>query len=267
MKYFMNKSPISVLFSQQIMLGICTLAMAATPSVSQAQNSIGVNFAGRQWSIGGNTPQGLASTDFAGVVGQQNWNNVDPAGHDAGTAAQITGPQAGVISDSSGLGTSVTLSYSGQGMWSANQSTSLTGNAQLMNGYSDVENSANGSYIFGNLSFNLYDVYVYVTADSNGRAAGVDLNGGAQTYLLTDANGYNYSTPLIQATASTESAATGAQYVLFQDVSGSGFTVDLHYYGNNVGVAAIQIVPVPEPSIFALSLAGLALAGLIRRRH
>jgi hypothetical protein len=253
----------------KITLGLCVLALAAMPSILYAQNSIGINFAGRQWSIGGNNPQSLALSDFAGVVSQQNWNNVDPAGNDSGGLGQIIGPNAGVISDSSGLATGLTFSYSGTGMWSVNQSTSMTGNAQLMNGYSDNNSDSTiGKYILGNISFSLYDVYVYVTADNNGRTAGVNLNGGSQTYLLTDANGYDYSNPLLQGTATTQGSAANGQYVLFQGVSGSSFEVDINRYGNNVGVAGIQIVPeaVPEPSVISLSVAGLALIGIMRRR-
>lgn len=249
----------------KIALGICALTVAATPFISRGQ-SIGVNFAGAQWSIGGARGQMvLGAADTAGVVSQINWNNVDPWGNNSGGMAQILGPNAGVISDNSGAATSVTFSYAAQGMWSVDQTTH-TGNQMLLDGYSDVEGSGNGQYNFGNISYSLYDVYVYVAADSNGRTAGVDINGGSQTYLLTDANGYNYSNPLIQATATTQGSADSAQYVEFDNVTGSSLEVDLNYYGQNVGLAGIQIVAVPEPSTLALSIAGLALAGLIRRR-
>jgi len=250
-------------------LGIYILAILALPLASRSQTSIGVNFAGREWSIGGNTPQSLNAADTAGVVGQQNWNNVDPAGADSGGLGQIIGPHAGVISDSSGTATSVTFSYAAQGMWSVNQASGLTGNQQLLNGYSDVEgSSATGTYNFGNLSYSLYNVYVYVSSDGNGRTGGVSINGGSQTFLLSDANGYDYATPLIRATATTQGSAASAQYVEFQNLTGSSFQVALQNFGSNVGVAGIQIVAVPEPSTMALAVAGgMALAGWIRRRR
>ena len=268
MKTLENKSAIATVFNQPAALGAIALTLALAPLGSHAQSSIGVNFGGRQWSVGGNTPETLTVSDFAGVVLQQNWNNVDPAGHDSGGLAQITGPHAGVLSDSSGTALSgMAFSYAAQGMWSVSQTTS-TGNQQLMNGYSDVESSANGLYTFGNIPFSLYDVYVYVGADSNGRTAGVDINGGPQTYLLTDANGYNYSNPLIEGTATTQGAATSAQYVRFQNVAGSSLAIDLHYYGQNVGMDGIQIVAVPEPAAVTLSIAGgVAMLGLIRRKR
>lgn len=269
MKKPKNYSAATTWFQPKLALGFCALALAATPLELSAQTSIGVNFAGRQWSIGGNNPQNVGSSDIAGAVAQANWNNVDLGGHDFGGLAQISGPNPGVISDNFGAATSLTFSYSAQGMWAMNQSTSLTGNQQLMNGYSDVEGSdANiGAYILGNISFSLYDVYVYVTADNNGRVAGVNLNGGAQTYLLTAANGYDFSNPLIEGTATTQGAAASGHYVLFHNVTGSSVEFDLHRYGSNVGLAGFQIVSVPEPSVMALSLTGVALVGLIRRRN
>jgi hypothetical protein len=249
-------------------LRICALALAAAPLLSPGQ-SIGINFAGRQWSIGGNTPMTLAPADTAGVVLQQNWNNVFLDAADSGGMAQLNhgSANAGLVSDSSGAATAVTFSYTQGGNateWAVDQSTH-TGNQQLLDGYWDIQ-SASGAVNLGNISYSLYDVYVYISADNNGRPAGVNLNGGAQTYLLTDANGYDYSQPLIQATAATQGSATGAQYVLYQDVTGSGIQVDLFNYGQDVGVAGIQIVAVPEPSAIALCAMGLALAGLARRR-
>jgi len=265
MKTSGKKSGISAFSNHHVAFGVIALTLAMAPFSSRGQTSIGVNFAGRQWSIGGNTPETVTSSDFAGVVSQQNWNNVDPAGHDSGGLSQITGPNAGVLSDSTGTALAgMTFSYAAQGMWAVSQTT-FTGNRQLMNGYSDAENSGNGHYNFGNISYNLYDVYVYISADSNGRTAGVDINGGSQTYLLTDANGYNYANPLIEGTATTQGSAASAQYVLFQDVTGSSLSVDLNYYGQNVGVAGIQIVAVPEPTTIAFSVAGLAMLGLLRR--
>lgn len=217
-------------------------AFAVTTSTSLAQNSIGINFAGRQWSIGGQTPQTLTYTDYAGAVVQQNWNNVDLGGHDSGGLGQIIGPNAGVLSDNSGAATGLSFTYSAQGMWSMNQQNGLTGNQQLMNGYSDVENTNNGTYGIGNITYSLYDVYVYITADGNGRLAGVSINGGASHYLLTGAAGYNFSNPLLEGAATTSAGATNAHYVCFRSVSGDSLQIAVSRDASNIGVAAIQIV-------------------------
>jgi len=230
------------IFGQALSTSAISNLAAIAPYFPTTQRSIGIHFAGREWSTGGNTAQALAYTDTAGVVPQQNWNIVNPSGYNSGGMAQITGPNAGVISDGSDAVTGVIVSYAAQGMWSVNQST-WTGNRQLMNGYSDVEGPGNGQYFVGNIPYGPYNVYVYVSSDTDGRVAGVNINSGPQTFLLTDASGYNYSSPLIQAVATTQSAAATAQYVLYQNVTGSNFQINLDWYGQNYGVAGIQIVP------------------------
>lgn len=268
MKTLVTKSFTFTSVTQRAALGICALALAAVPWVSQGQ-SVGINFAGRQWSIGGNTPMTLDPADSAGVFSQQNWNNVFLDAADSGGMAQLNigSGNAGIVSDSSGAATTLNFSYTQGGNateWAVDQST-YTGNQQLLDGYWDIQ-SASGAVNLGNISYSLYDVYVYISADNNGRTAGVDLNSSAQTYLLTDAQGYDYSQPLIQATATSQGSATSGQYVLYQNVTGSSLQVDLFNYGQDVGVAGIQIVAVPEPTTIALSVAGMALFGLVRRR-
>lgn len=240
--------------------------MAVASSTVVAQNIIGINMAGRQWSIGGNTPMTLVSSDTAGVVPQQNWNNVLLDGHDSGGLSQIGGPNAGVVSDNSGTATSVTFSYT-QGAnateWAVDQTTH-TGNQQLLDGYWDIQGTGTGTCSFGNIPYSVYDVYVYVSSDGNGRTGSVNINGGPQIYLLTDASGYNYSTNLIQATATTQASATSAHYVLFTNVTGSSFQVVLTAYGNDVGVAGIQIVDISgtyEPTVSAQPVSEELYAG------
>jgi hypothetical protein len=231
-------------FRPPLTFAACAAAALLIPLASPAQNSIGINFAGRQWSIGGNTPQALAYTDTAGAVPQQNWNNVDPGGHNSGTTLQIVGPNAGAISDNSGTSTSLSLTYTAQGMWSMNKTSGLIGNQQLMNGYSDFESSANGSCRIDNITYSFYDVYVYISADSNGRTAGVSINGGTQYFLKTAASGYNFSNPLLQGAATDQASATNAHYIYFHNVSGSSLQIDITRYGSNIGLAGVQIIDV-----------------------
>lgn len=270
MKIIINRAFVSKLFKPKARVAICALALTAAPWVSFGQ-SIGINFSGRQWSIGGNTPMSLAPTDMAGVVPQQNWNNVFVDSANSGGMDQLNGGEnstnPGTVFDSSGAATSLTFSYTANGNateWAVDQSTH-TGNQQLLDGYWDVQ-SANGTVNLGNISYSLYDVYVYVSADNNGRTAGVDINGSSQTYLLTDANGYDYTQPLVQSMALTQGSAASAQYVLYQNVTGSSFQIDLFNYGQDVGVAGIQVVAVPEPTTVALAFAGMGLVGLMLRR-
>jgi fibronectin type 3 domain-containing protein len=241
-RFFNGELASIALYGRALSTAAISNLAAVGPTFSVTQKAIGIHFTGREWSIGGNTPEALTYSDTAGVVSQQNWNNVNPSGYNSGGMPQIIGPNAGVISDSSGAVTGVTFSYAAQGMWSVDQST-WTGNQQLLNGYSDVEGSGNGQYTMGGIPFHLYDVYLYLSSDTDGRTAGVNINGGLQTYVLTDANGYDYSNPLIQATATTQGAATSGHYVLYRYVAGSNLTANLSWYGENYGLAGIQIVP------------------------
>jgi len=255
---------------KNVLIAIALTGLSVGPVVSKGQSSIGINFAGRQWSIGGNTPMTVSQSDSAGVIGQLNWNNLFLDGADSGGMAQVNlgGPNAGVLSDGSGTGTGLTFNYARNGNateWAVDK-TVHSGNRQLLDGYWDIQ-SASGTVSLGNIPFSVYDIYVYVSADSNGRTAGVDLNGGAQTFLLTDANGYDYSSPLIRGTASSQASAASAQYVLFQSVSGSSLQIDLSNYGSDVGLAGIQIVAAPEPSAYLLFATGLAVLGTVFRRR
>src|ERR1039457_646088 len=95
------------IINHSIALGICALTLAIAPLTACGQNSIGINYAGRQWAWGGNTPMNLNFTDSAGVVPQINWNNVGLDGGSPQGLPQVTGPNAGAISDNSGAATSV----------------------------------------------------------------------------------------------------------------------------------------------------------------
>jgi len=261
-----NKMKNHNIINNSIALGICALTLAIAPLTASGQNSIGINYAGRQWSIGGNTAMTLAYTDTAGAVPQMNWNNVNLDGGSPQGLSHVMGPNAGVISDNSGAATSVTMTYTLDGEWAVNQ-TPWTGNQGLLDGYIDDNGSSPLTVSLGNIPYSLYDVFVYVTSSGNGNSGSVSLNGGAPIYYLSDAVGYNYANPLIQATATSIGGAVGAQYVEFDNVSGASFSVVQSIVSGNNGLAGIQIVAVPEPSVMALCpLGGLALLGMRFRR-
>ena len=254
------------IISHSIALGICALTLAIAPLTACGQNSIGINYAGRQWSWGGNTPMNLNFTDSAGVVPQINWNNVGLDGGSPQGLPKVTGPNAGAISDNSGAATSVTMTYTLDGEWAVDQ-TIHTGNQQLLDGFIDNDGSAPITVTLGNIPFSVYDVYVYVSENANGDLGNVSINGGSPIYFLTDTVGYNYANPLIQATATSAGSAAGGQYALFTDLTGSSLQVVETAISGKSGVAGIEIVAVPEPSVMALvPLCGLALLGMRFRR-
>lgn len=208
----------------------------------------------------------LAYTATAGVAPQMNWNNVNLDGGSPQGLSQVMGPNAGAISDNSGAATSVTMSYTLDGEWAVDQTLS-TGNQGLLDGYIDDNGSAPLTVSLGNIPYSVYNVYVYVSSSGNGNSGNVSLNGGAPIYYLSDAVGYNYSQPLIQGTATTLGSATSAQYVEFENVSAASLTIVQSINSGNNGLAGIQLVAVPEPSVMALSaIGGLAFLGVVRRR-
>jgi len=240
------------LLNHSIALGVCALALAITPFTARGQNSIGINYAGRQWSWGGNTPMNLNFTDSAGVVPQINWNNVGLDGGSPQGLPQVTGPNAGTISDNSGAATSVTMTYTLDGEWAVDQ-TIHTGNQQLLDGFIDNNGSAPVTITLGNIPFSVYKVYVYVSENVNGDSGNVSINGGSPIYFLTDTVGYSYANPLIQATATSAANAVGAQYVLFTNVTGASLQVVETAISGKSGVAGIQIVDA-SPTIYKPTL-------------
>lgn len=246
------------------LLSILAAGVLASFATGLHAQTIGINFAGRQWSIGGNSPQTLLPDDFAGFVPQQYWNNVDPSGADSGGTAQITGPNAGVITDSTGnITVPWAFNYVAGGMWSVNQSTQ-TGDAQLTNGYLDTSDLGSVTLSFEGIDLSLYTVYVYFTADNNGRLGSVS-NGASTVFFLTDTNPY---LGLTQATATTSGEAFASNYAVFENLTSSSLEITLiEEGGSNVGIAGIQIVAVPEPATGCLLTAAAVCAlGVLRRK-
>src|SRR6266496_3572226 len=108
------KKPSSLALLAVVWLGI------GAGSSSWAQ-LIGLSFIGRNAS----PADSLGASDFAGVVAQPNWNNVDSGSTFTGTTAPLT--------DSSGAVTAVTLTYSADDSWNSDGGTA-TPNERLMKG-------------------------------------------------------------------------------------------------------------------------------------
>jgi MYXO-CTERM domain-containing protein len=241
--------------------------LLASASPAQAPPSIGLNFSGSQTT---GTAHDLAPTESAGVVPQTNWNNIlNPLQTPAmGDTTNVTGPMAGVVVNSAGAATAVTFTFSASNSWSVS-TANTTGDAQLHNGYLDSTNDPvpnNPTTVtVNNLPFTVpYTVYAYVGSDGNGRSGHATV--GNQTfYYLTNTNPFGGH---VQATATDLASAANATYVQFDNVTGSSFTLTNIRDSNNVGLHAIQIVPVPEPTSQLLA-ASFALGGLAawRRRR
>jgi hypothetical protein len=109
-----------------------------------------------------------------------------------------------------------------------------------------------------------YDLYVYFSSDAGGRTGTV--TDGATTFsfsTLGSASLAGANASLVQTT-DTGSGNPGANYAVFSGLTGDSqtVTVSIPDWG---GIAAFQVVSIPEPSAFALGAAGMVAFGMSRR--
>jgi hypothetical protein len=117
-----------------------------------------------------------------------------------------------------------------------------------------------------------YNVYVYFDQNSS-RQERQQFNITGGTSIFTDVAGsVDFSGTFIRATGTIAGTATTGNYVLWEGLTSSSFTVDTLAFAQNSagqwgsGISAIQIVAIPEPSGTVGLLALGAIAPLLRRR-
>jgi hypothetical protein len=222
---------------QGAVIALLACAILAPPA-SPAQNAVGFSFAGRRSTT--IIAQDFLAKDYAGAVAQQNWNNVGVYRNIFGTEAQITSPLWGKVVDNSGAPNGMTLSYSSFATcWSMTTTYGATGNAQLMNGYLDLSDTAsNGVINLSGIPYTTYDVYVYLSGTA-GTTVSVGTNGVTQYYAKIYSAQY---TNLYRGLATSLDTATNAHYVRFENVSGPSLEIDVTRRQANAGCAAVQIV-------------------------
>ena len=187
---------------------------------------IGVNFTGDVGGAGTN----MAPTLSAGVVPRANWNNM---------AALPNQGLPVALTDESGAASDASLTWSSNNTWrSANNAASQP----LMDGY--IDSSAANPTITVTLSgipFGVYEVYVYVGSDGDGRTGRTRINDNPATdiwHLTTTSTFDGFS----EGTATTEGAASPSNYARYSGLSGSSLTVQTLRGSNNFGLHGIQIV-------------------------
>lgn len=187
---------------------------------------IGVNFTGDVGGAGTNMAPALS----AGVVPRANWNNM---------AALPNQGLPVVLTDESGAASGASLTWSSNNTWrSANNAASQP----LMDGY--IDSSAANPTITVTLSgipFGVYEVYVYVGSDGDGRTGRTRINDNPATdiwHITTTSTFGGFS----EGTATTESAAFPSNYARYSGLSGSSLTVQTLRGSNNFGLHGIQIV-------------------------
>lgn len=217
----------------------------------------------------------------AGVVPAYNWN--DSWSENNSTYAYGTPVTVNNLFDNTGAATATSLSYNsynGYYLQNSNPAQDADGtyNRQMLNGFLNAGPATwnppvtQDTISLNNIPYAQYDIYVYVSDDTAGRVALV--SNGSITYDLSTMgpaaiSGANAS--FIQST-DTSGANPTADYVVFSGLAGVSQTITVSPGDTNpadsawVGLAAFQIVAVPEPATLALAgLGGLGLLWLRRR--
>ena len=181
--------------------------------------------------VGGGMPMG--STEIAGVFPAAHWNSCADA---SGTLASLV--------DSDGTASAAAVTWNGGAVWQL-PVADAPGNARMMIGYLDPRTTA--TVVVTGLPARLvasgYDVYVYTNGDVPApvtRSASYAI--GGVTQVVTQPELTSFSGTFIQAT----NGGFG-NYVLFQSVTGSSFTLTVRPVsgtGLRAPINGLQIVPV-----------------------
>ena len=248
----------------KVVIATCALILASAISAPASAASIGVNF--EYQATWGSAANSLLPTDSAGLVAQQNWNNVANIGTGFGT----TSGSVGGFQDSNGNATGVSLNWNnvnntfvGDAPWNiAPTSADESLFYGVIEGMFSVGPSGPNLTVAG-VGFALYDVIVYL-ADS---PAGVTVDGSTLFYDPTIFSSVGY----VAATSTSSSSTPIATYAMFSGLTSSSFNIDFQKLsGNRAAVAGFQIVEVatvPLPAALPLFLVGLGGLGFASRRR
>lgn len=213
--------------------------------------AIGIAFAN---GSGEQTGYLFTPTTYAGVaaVRQKNWNRTFPlpTGLLTATTEDIAQPTEGVLVDSSGSSTGMTVSVTCAGVWSDfNEQVTPYGHLFNAFAYNDSD-TPNVSVSLGSIPYANYDVYVYVGSDYNGRTGVV--NSGTTSYSFTSSSNATSDDGLsdyVQTTVPTGNP--NANYCVFRNQSGSSFAFNVTRGSDNVGLFGIQVVQAGAASDYA----------------
>lgn len=237
-----------------VMLATACISAQVAPITIQAQ-VVSVKYGSELIPSGGQ----------AGAVLASNWNNA------ASMSYSVSGSS---LLDNSGAATTISYTLSTPQTWGGwqigatpSQDADGSYNKLMLNQYlNSAPNYGNPETLsLSGISYGQYDLYVYFSADQAGRQQSITL--GSTTYDfstvgLAATSGVN--AVLTQSTDTTGAYPT-ADYVVFSGLTGGSQTVNLDSQ-NGSGIAAFQIVAVPEPGTMALAALGGASLLFWRRR-
>jgi hypothetical protein len=182
-----------------------TLNVAATGGSSG--KVISIDFVGQDVA--------MAATEVAGVVAKANWNGASGVGSSAPLA----------LVDETGSATTAVVSWSSNNLWET-PITDQAGNARMMKGYLDTDNTTTTTVSVTGLPSNAagYQVYVYADGDngSDSHTGSYTISGTGITTTkisLIDAPNSNFSGTFTQGNNSA------GNYVVFTIPNVSGFTL------------------------------------------
>ncbi len=202
---------------------------------------IGINFVS---SVGSGIGVSLPVNAYGGLpdVAQRNWNQTTPFSGTTGDTTRIATPQSGVIVDSSGTSTSMTMSCTMANLWSSGNET-LTPYGPLYSGYLDTSAATPQAVVsLSGIPYANYDIYVYVGSSvTTGRTGRI--TDGVTTYSFTT-KAVAGTAGIYVRTTDTGTSYPSANYALFTGKSGPNQTITYLRGNNNGGIQAIQIVPI-----------------------
>ncbi|NQU19657.1 MAG: PEP-CTERM sorting domain-containing protein [Candidatus Nealsonbacteria bacterium] len=229
--------------------------------------SIAVNFMADSWGGG---PFPIESFETAGLVPQQNWNNVNPMVDDA--PPDVRGPLPGKLVDNTGVDSGAEIIWINGHNTTGTDGGNTTPNERLyraaVNGPSFMLPSPQLQFTVSNVPYAAYDVYAYLTGFGFDAEASARI--GSEEYFYEQSADFT-TDGFIRATSTAPENMPLATYALFEDVTGDSFTLDIiKQGGNRGGLGGLQIVEVPEPStlvLLCIGATGLVACAWRKRRQ
>lgn len=187
----------------------------------------------------------LGPLEVTGWVPQMRWNNTRPLvpwDTPSGTTADIASPTSGVLVNSSGANSGMTLSWTSPDN-SGNSGNYGGANQKLLDGYLTTYSAAPVSVSLGAIPFATYNVIVYTGSYYDGARGFVRLNNLATNDRYFSSGSALPERELIEPFGSTAARPWRGNTVVYRNVTGASCNIKLNRVGDDlVGIHAIQIV-------------------------